>query len=322
LCISKCIKLGWQATVKRAFLWAVSNADTLVALTIAVLVSILSLAGSVSSAIVENATVATLAVLAFILLHDRKLQEGSREQFKRLEQKFDAQNPIRIVTGQDITRAIIEAQENTEQWFFRGSTATYVRTAILPDCIRRARRAGKEFRARLEILDPTSDEACENYIRLYRSLAEGPGSPEMSWTVKGTRIELYATIVAICWHRQRYEYFTAEIGLSKMASTFRWEASTHCFILTQRGPRFPAMLIEQKEPFYNLLVSELSASFRQARRVPVELAATVKLSDEPTPEEARTLFSAIGVALPSDFSDEDISTIIAEALHAENPYRK
>jgi hypothetical protein len=186
--------------------------------------------------------------VAFITLHDRKLQEGTRNQVKKLEEKFDARNPIRILTGEDITRALIEAQESTEKWFFRGSTATYVRNAILPNCIKRARRAGKEFHAKLEILDPTSDAACENYIRLYQSLEEDPDSPEMGWTVKGTRIELYSTMMAVCWYMQRYEYFTAEIGLSKTASTLRWEASTHYFILPQRGPRFPAMLIPAYRP--------------------------------------------------------------------------
>jgi hypothetical protein len=311
---------GWWIKMKRVLPWIVSNADTLVALSLAILVSILSLVGAVSTALVANATVVTLAVLAFIMLHDRKLQEDTRGLVGRLEDKFDARNSIRILTGANINHAVTEARRHTEQWFFRGSTATYVRVAIMPECINRARRAGKEFRVRLEILDPTSTVACDSYVRLYRSLAEDPNSPEIAWTVKGTRIELYATIMAACWHKQRYEPLTVEIGLSTVASTFRWEASSQYFLLTQRGPRFPAMLIEREDPFYSLFVSELNASFRQARRVPLELATDVRLSDDPTIEETRVLFSKLGLELPSDLEDEDVSEIVTKALHDENPY--
>jgi hypothetical protein len=307
--------------VKRVLPWIFSNADTLIALSLAILVSILSLAGVVSTTLVANATVVTLAALAFIMLHDRKLQEDTQGLVRRLEAKFDTRNPVRTLTGASINVAITEASRNTEQWYFRGSTATYVRVAIIPECISQARRAGREFRLRLEILDPTSTVACDNYIRLYRSLAEGSNSPEASWTVKGTCIELYATIMAACWHKQRYEPLTVEIGLSTVASTFRWEVSSQHFILTQRGPRFPAMVIDREQPFYDLFISELNASFRQARRVPLELARGVHLSDRPTVKETRMLFSELGLELSSDFGDEDVLEIVAKALHDENPYR-
>jgi hypothetical protein len=307
--------------MKRAFLWVVSNADTLVALAIAVLVSVLGLVGAVSSEVVANATIVTLAALAFIMLHDRRMHFGTMGMLRRLERKFDERNPIQILTGPDISRAIVEAHRQTEQWFFRGSTATYVRVVILPDCISAARRDGREFRMRLEILDPASHDACESYVRLYRSLAERSDGPETRWTVQGTRIELYATILAVCWHKQRYEPFTIEVGLSAVASTLRWEASSDCFILTQRGPRFPAMQVKRSDPFYSLFVSELNASFRQARRVPMYLAGTVQLSDMPSVVEVRELFSRLDVELPPDFDDEDVSEIIAKALDDENPYR-
>jgi hypothetical protein len=308
--------------MKRLFSWLILNADTMLALIIAVLVSILSITGAVSGTLIDGAITATLAVLAFILLRDRSLQEKTREQINRLEDKLDTHNPIRYLTGKAIDKAISDARGDTERWFFRGSTATYVRIAVLPYCIKRAQRMGSEFTARLEILDPTSATACNNYIQLYRSLADDSRSPEMSWTVKGTMIELYATILAVCWYRQRYKSsFSAEIGLSTTASTFRWEASSHCFILTQRGPQFPAMLIRREEPFCTLLVLELNASFQQARKLKLELADGVKLSHEPKIEEVRSLFSRIKIGLPADFNNDDVLEIVAKALHDEDPYK-
>jgi hypothetical protein len=134
-------------------------------------------------------------------------------------------------------------------------------------------------------------------------------------------LELYATILSVCWHKQRYRSsFSVEIGLSETASTFRWEASSRYFILTQRGPRFPAILIGREEVFYKLLVLELNASFQQSRKLKLELADDVKLSDEPTTGEVRFLFSRLKIDLPSEFNDQDVSEIVAKALHAKNPY--
>jgi hypothetical protein len=241
------------------------------------------------------------------------------EQPKGLEEKLGAQNKIRTVTGEDIIRAFKEEQKKADRWFFRGSTATYVRDVVLPDCIKRARRTGKGFRVRLEILDPSS-AACESYVRLYQDLAESPSSPVMSWTVEATRIGVYATILAVCWHTQEYEHFTAEIGLSATVSTLRWEATDNLFLWTSRGPEFPAMLVARHEPFYEILLSEMDASFRQAHRVPLELASEVRLSGNPTTGEVRALFSKIGVDLPSDFTEKDILEIITKALDGSNPY--
>jgi hypothetical protein len=306
--------------VKRLLVWAVSNADTLIALLLAILVSALDLAGIISSSIVANATVVTLAVLAFILLHDRKLQGDIREEIEHLRSAINTRNPIRSLTGADISTAIADARAKTDQWIFRGSTATYIRAVVLPECVTRARRAGKEFRVRLEILDPTSTEACRNYVRLYQNLAEGPDSPEYAWTVKGTQLELYATILAACWWKNKYESLSIEIAFTTIASTFRWEASSHYFLLTQRGPRFPAMIIEHGDQYFNLFLAELNASFRQARRLPMELASHTDLSEEPTIEETRALFAKLEIDPPFEFEDTEIAEIIDKAIRSRDPY--
>lgn len=307
--------------LKRAFSWIFSNADTLIALIMATAVSILDLVGGASSALVGSATVATLAVVAFILLHDRKLQHQTRKAVERLEGGISAKNPIRELTGTDITQAIVDAYQNSNHWYYRGPTATYVRAAVLPDCMKRARADDTEFRVRLEILDPTSVVACERHVRLYRELAEDIGEIERRRSVKTVQIELYATIVAVCWHKRQYAKFFAEVGLSENVSTFRWEASSNYFILTRRERRFPAILIKDGDPLYPLLSSELEISFRQTRRVPLEEATGAQLSDEPSVLEVRDLLSRINLALPDSFGDDDVLAIIDKALHSKNRYR-
>jgi hypothetical protein len=112
-----------------------------------------------------------------------------------------------------------------------------------------------------------------------------------------------------------------QIGLSTVASTFRWELSSGYFILTQRGPRFPAMVIEKSDPYYAFWASELNASFQQARIVPVDIARDIDIADDPTVDEVRAVFATLGLDLRKDeFQDAIVQEIISKALHDSNPY--
>jgi hypothetical protein len=160
--------------VKLTLLWIGKNSDTLIALALAILVSSLDATGTASATVITSATVVTLGVIAFVLLHDRGTHERTQRAIRRLELKIDEMSPVRVLEGDDISEAIGLAYDKTKQWVFRGSTATFVRNVILPTCAENTRlspgRVG--FKAQLEILDPTSTDACEEYVRLYRKLAE------------------------------------------------------------------------------------------------------------------------------------------------------
>lgn len=306
--------------VKRFLLWIVGNADTLVALVLAILVSLLDVTGNASLTVVTNATVVTLGVLAFILLHDRKKNDDTRAEIRKLELKIEERDSIRVLNGQDITRAVLQAQEDTEQWLFRGATATYVRTVVLPKCLEHAKKDRRGFRLRLEILDPRSEQACATYVKLNQDLAADDTGPEREWTVKGKQIELYATILAVCWHMNRSLDFIADVGLTTLVSSLRWEASSRWFIITQREPHFPAFLISRDDPLYGLFLADLNGSFRQAHQLPLKSVSKILVSDEPTVEEARAVLSQLEIGPPEDFTEDDISEIITKALHGTSPY--
>ena len=106
------------------------------------------------------------------------------------------------------------------------------------------------------------------------------------------RKEVYATVLAACWHRQRFRNFlTVEIGLSRVVSTFRWDLSASCVILTQEDSPSPSLIFDNDRAHYRALDRELVASFNQARRVPVERADPLRPAETPTTEEVRRLFA-------------------------------
>jgi hypothetical protein len=232
---------------------------------------------------------------------------------------------LRVLRGDAISEALAAARHDTDIWMFKGGTGTFIRAVTLPECIQHARENGRTLIVRLEILDPTDDDLCEHYATFQRETSQPMGGTEDVWTVARTKEESFATILAACWHRQRYRPLTMEISLSSTISTFRWELSSHYLIMTQliaqRNAQEPAMLIKRGSAYYDRYVTELRTSFEQSRILPIEQAArAVPLSDEPSTEETQRIFLALNLPLSSSYDDGSVSTIIRKAIRAKNSY--
>jgi hypothetical protein len=318
--------------VKRLIPWLAENADAVVALTLAVFVSILGLLGVVQNNIVSNAIVLTLATLAFVMLRDRNRQavvarqiQGSivraNAELLELFAKFQQRSTIKILVGSEISRELAASRSVTDQLTFKGATGTFTRAVALPECIDAARRDRKGLRARIEIFDPGNEKLLASYAELYRSFAEEAGAPENDWTVDGTRREILATILAACWQKERFRLLLdIEVFLSSTMTTFRWDLTHGCLIITQRGPQFPAMLIERNDIYYTCWSTELHASMQLAKRLPIENAFGIPLGAKPAVPAVRELFSRLGIHIPDEYGDDDINEVINKALHDKNPY--
>jgi hypothetical protein len=126
-------------------------------------------------------------------------------------------------------------------------------------------------------------------------------------------------VLAARWYQQRYTILRIEVALSATVPTFRWDLSSTCVLMTQED-RSPHLMFEEPSPHYDFCTRELDSSFKQARKVPLELAKNVHLSDEPTDDEARCLFEVLGMPLPASVGDDEVAQIVRRALHARNPY--
>lgn len=319
--------------MKRVVTWIGVNLDILVALSLAIVVSALDIADIVSDEAVSNATVATLAVLAFVMLRSRMRSETAEDTVgnavRSANQKLDLLPGVlqgdakaRLVKGEEFNRILAEAHENTDRWIFKGSTGAYVRAITLPTCVQNARRHRRALIVRLEMLDPSDISLCRRFVRLHQSLATTPDSPEWSWTVEGTRKELYATVLAACWYQQRYELLDIEIGFSATVSMFRYELSSLFLIITQRGPNFPATVVRGDTLALDCWGTELHASLQQARPLHMKKAKDALLSASPTVEEVRNLFSQLDLPTAAEYPDETLVEITTMALGGVDPYSK
>jgi len=337
------------ARLKTNLNWVKTNAESTVALVLAVSMSILGIIDLVPADLVSKTIPLTLGVVAFAMLRDRWRQESSNKEIhktvtevsstlrllhERVDQMatmdelltntqrtLDGLAAVRVAVDTDVSRALAEARAGTDRWIFKGGTGTYTRVVTLPECLKEAHHDRRELLVRIEILDPTDFDLCSRYARLYRNLAEGDDDDARTWTGKDTQIELYATILAACWYKQRLTHLLdIKIGLSATVSTFRWDLSSRYLIVTQRGPRFPAMIIEKGRPYYDCWNTELRTSFDECRSVPMERALEIALEEEPSTERVRLLFHSLGLDLPDEYREADIEKIIEKAVRDTNPF--
>jgi hypothetical protein len=295
--------------------WLRGNAEAVLALLVALTIGVLHLFDVFNDAlgpqVIGGATLLVLGLIAVALLRDRNIAVKA----------LGEASAVRVLYGHQVGVAHAEARRGTEQWIFKGGTGTYLRAVTLPECVANARREKRPLRVQLEIIDPTDEELCKAYAQFRSSLTPGPDGTGEPWTPQRTRKESFATILAACWYRQRFTFLTVEVGLSRTMTTFRWDQSSRYVIMTQEDPAGPALLFDRDKPYYQAYSRELVASFKQARRVRIDKADDLPLSDEPTVDEARKLFLTVGLELPGSFTDRDVTDLIRRSLQARNPYQ-
>lgn len=323
--------------------WAGKNADAVIALVLAIAVALLGLGLNLPNEdeITNSAVLAVVALLATSLLRERSRREpvdtevrdslvdlraklGQLETFEGVvdgtKQALEETSVVRVISGAQVGHVLEEARRDTDRWFFKGGTGTYIRAKTLPECVSAARRDRRTLWFRLEIIDPTNEAVCGDYAQHRRSVEVRPDATGEEWSLERTRKEAYATILAACWHKQRFGMLDIDIGLSQTMTTLRYDLSASRAVVTRDDPRGEALVIESGKFYYGWISAELQTSLDQARRVPVERIRTAPLDDEPTVEEVRKLFEVIGIDLAPGYTDRDIVEITRKALRAKDPY--
>ncbi|MEU6749411.1 hypothetical protein ACQPZ8_35770 [Actinomadura nitritigenes] len=337
-------------TMTRFANWLGKNADAFIALVLAITVAVLGLGVNLphEAEITNSAILAVIALLATSVLRDRgrripveaevrdtlrasasTLDELSGrlahiEEFESVlagtKRALDETAVVRVIGGGQVAQVLEEARRDTDRWFFKGGTGTYIRAKTLPECVAAARRDRRTLLFRLEILDPTNVEVCEAYARHRRSVSDSPDATGEKWTLERTRKEAYATLLAACWHKQRFGMLDIDIGLARTMTTLRYDLASSRLVVTRDDPRGEALVVDNDKFYYSWVSAELQTSLDQARRVPVEQARLAPLDDEPTVEEVRKLFEVIGIELAHSYTDRDVIEIIRKALRAKDPY--
>ncbi|GAB6899020.1 hypothetical protein [Kineosporia succinea] len=310
--------------------WVQKNIDGVIALVIAVVIATLDVSSDLDADTVNSAILLVLGVLAVAMLRDRSRKDDSENEIRDLAQVFapvagqveavsravnDA-GMVRVLSGDEITRALDEARRHTDRWLFRGGTGTYIRAVTLPDLAARSLRDRLPLSMRLEVIDPSDLELCTLYVQFRGSRAAG----REPWSPERTQRESYATVLAAAWYRQRHQLLDIQVGLSSVMPTLRVDLSASSLVITHERPQGQGLLVEKGKLLHDYLQTDLLTSFEQARPVPLDRVRHLRLSDEPTPDEVIKLFAALDLPLAASFLEADVDDITRRALHADNPY--
>jgi hypothetical protein len=329
----------------RLLTWLNKYGDSALALFLAIGVGILTLADIVGPNDVSGAILLTLALVATSALRNRAREEemdnqlhsvlqSTEQMLTKLPARLDEiestvegtrralaeSSFVRVLHGAEVGLALEEARRNTDRWTFKGGTGTFLRAVTIPECVEIARRKKHTLHMQIGIIDPSDEKLCAAYAQFRRSLSDQPDATGEVWTVDRVRKEAYATVLAACWYQQRFTFVTIEVGLSSVLTTFRWDMTPHRLIITQEDPQFPAMMLEPGKYYYEIYSRELMASLRQCRQVPMNRLDHTGLSDEPSIDETRKLFTELELPLPRTFTDRNVAEIVSKAIQAKNPY--
>jgi hypothetical protein len=312
-----------ERSVESAIAWALRNGDGVVGIGVAVVVGLLDIfSNALRPDVISGATLLVLASLVYGSLAERRrrvtdMHEATSEARKAIEDL----SLVRSVSGSEVEEALRRARQDTDRWTFRGGTGTYLRAVTLPECVREAQRQRRSLVVKIDIVNPADERACTAYARFRQTFAHrvDPAQGE-GWTTERTRKESYATVLAACWYRQRLDTLEIDVHLSSVVSALRFDLSSSCLVITQDDPQRINLYVERGRPLYDYYVTELHLYREQA--VKLNLRDAVLLGDEPTVEEARRLFDALDLPLPTMFTDRDVNDIVDKALHPDNPYRR
>jgi hypothetical protein len=311
--------------------YVAEDADSLLALLVALVFALLGPLGFVSQAAINASILGTLAVIAIIMLRDRgnakSLSQKTMDEFHRVvaETREEVRRiaadsaTVQILRGTEVQEAHAKARASTDHWYFKGGTGTYLRAVTLKKCLQDRRRP-MEFR--IEIIDPRDVGACRRYDNFRLTRSPGTNRAGDSWQAGQARLESYATVFAACWYNQHSDFVTIRVGLTRTASTFRYDMSSDRLIITRDDPELPAELIPQQAPLFSAYDRELKTSFDQAEHVDVErVRQKVSLSEHPGPGEVKTLLEALGLIPPEQpLAGGEATVILQKALEAPNPY--
>lgn len=306
------------ASVRGLIRFVAKYGDETVAILLTLTLFVLGWADVIGVSVINNTILLVLAVMTAGNLRDRF---ATRTMHQKLFAELASAQEIRILTGSEVSMQLRAARHDTEFWHFRGGTGTYLRAITLPECVEHAKERRRSIRFSIEILDPTDRDVCEKYARFRTSVPSiGPLMDDEPWTMERTRKEAYATILAAYWYRQRNDLLKVEVVLTTRMTTFRWDMSSSAVIQTQENAAGQALMFAHGKAYYQYWRLELERSFEQGRPVPIDDAKTVPLGEEPSVDEVQDLFEHLGLPIPREFQEHEVSDIIVKALQPRNLY--
>ncbi len=220
-----------------------------------------------------------------------------------------------INPGKELKKLLNEDLTDTKEFWYRGHTAKYTRSEVLPKLASKARIDRTTINVYIIILDPDSHGACQLLADLDSNRNPSINTPSR---IKYIRKELLATILCAYLWNVKEPFLDISIGLHDKVSLFRVDLTGKSAIVTRSSPQDCAIRYSDHSDFYRSFVEDLRVSFKQAKQLPKNI-------DQPLDHaslnavNARSILTELGLNL-SGFTEPELAEVVSTALEPRSPY--
>lgn len=182
--------------------------------------------------------------------HSQRQTQGHAESTSAsLAELVNIKSPYNV-RSTHIAAELNEMVNVAESWMFRGGSGRWQRSTVLPILSRETKR---EIPYRMLILDPTSDELCEEYAD-YRNRHRTDNSTSTTTTVRN---DVLACIVAAAWYLRRSR-IVPTVHLAQTYSPLRQDFSDSKAAVTVADPNESGLFIPKSSWYYQSMVDEFN----------------------------------------------------------------
>ncbi len=228
----------------------------------------------------------------------------------------DDEKKFEIVESFKIKELFDKERSGTEIWYFTGGLGRYTRTSTIPEIAKIAQSTNQHKSIKIQIIDPTDENACTNYANFRKGL-NSASKNGIIWNKEFVRQECIATIVSAIIHKCNYPLLDLSICLKNNFSTLRIDLSSKMAILTKEDPKEPALVCREGSFLYRTYKEEILQTFKEYKPVNTSINFPYLLATL-TKENVQEIVQQLN--LGSSLIDHDYQRITEIIKSNEKPY--
>lgn len=220
---------------------------------------------------------------------------------------------VQVTDSGSISAELDKAAGATNSWDYRGHTARYFRSAVLPTLLQRAERQGHYLSVNVQVLDPDNVELMDFFAEYRRN-----ANPDRRdyWTRRRAQAEIAATIIRLQLLSYQFSRFNCRVYLASIVSPFTIDLSDTCVMVTREKAGTAALKYPVGSSFYDSTKEDMRLSNRQSTELPLPRSATEL--DPGSVADVREVLSLLDILQGAD--DELLNLTLDAYRRPVNPY--
>ncbi|WP_226633919.1 hypothetical protein [Novosphingobium profundi] len=200
---------------------------------------------------------------------------------------------------------------DTKNYWFRGRSGRFIRTAVMPALDAAGRRESVTRTLHMILPNPADTSMLADYAHYRASLQGAKGQ----WDASRIQNEILATIISAAKRANTNHFFEVEIYLKSDFALFRLDMSDDRLVLTREDPKWPGIVCSSRSKFY--------ASYHEEFRNEANRAVSIDLSLATVPTSLQSsdvdgILAALSLSIT--LTDEDRTAIVQGVEKPESPY--